>query len=105
MSITTIFAHTALVVHTLLPTSVVGCLLTSETPPTDGCAMKPIKAVYLLPFHHSYLNTFEESDLKIEEDFFKAHPSMGTFHNMVIVGTVIPPPQHDLSVIKVCLCV
>ena len=55
-----------------------------------------------LSVSHSYLNIFEESDLKIEEDFFKAHPSMGTFHNKVIVGTVIPPPQHDLSVIKVC---
>ena len=49
----------------------------------------------------SYLNIFEGHDLKTEEDFFKAHPDVGKFYNKVIIGTIIPPPQHEPSLIKV----
>lgn len=33
---------------------------------------------------HSYLNIFEEGDLRIEEDFFKQNPDKGVFHNRVV---------------------
>ena len=49
----------------------------------------------------SYLNIFEEEDLKIEKDFFKSNPDKGTFHNRMIVGTVIPPPQNDTKLLNV----
>ncbi len=49
----------------------------------------------------SYLNIFEEVDLKIEEDFFKANPHLGWFHNRVIIGTIVAPPQDDPSLVKV----
>ncbi len=49
----------------------------------------------------SYLNIFEELDLKIEEDFFKANPHLGWFHNRVIIGTIVAPPQDDPSIVKV----
>ena len=51
----------------------------------------------------SYLNIFEGHDLKTEEEFFKANPDVGKFYNKVIIGTVIPPPQHEPSLIKVQL--
>ena len=49
----------------------------------------------------SYLNVFEESDLKIEKDFFKSHPELGYFEKIPIYGTLEPPPQQDLELIKV----
>ena len=49
----------------------------------------------------SYLNIFEGHDLKTEEEFFKAHSDVGKFYNKVIIGTIIPPPQHEPSLIKV----
>lgn len=48
----------------------------------------------------SYLNVFEESDLKIEKDFFKSHPELGSFEKIPIYGTLDPPPQEDLEFIK-----
>lgn len=54
---------------------------------------------FSLPY--SYLNIFEEADMKIERDFFKKNPNRGTFYNRLIVGTVIPPPQDKLSLVKV----
>lgn len=48
----------------------------------------------------SYLNIFEEKDLKIEKDFFKSNPDRGRFYNKVIVGTVIVPPVDHLDFIK-----
>jgi hypothetical protein len=48
----------------------------------------------------SYLNIFEESDLEIERRFFESHPELGKFDNRVIIGSFLPPPQEDLSLIK-----
>ncbi len=38
--------------------------------------------------------------MKIERDFFKSNPDKGMFHNRIIVGTVIPPPQNDTKLIN-----
>ena len=57
--------------------------------------------VCLCYYFLSYLNVFEYFDLKIEKDFFESHPNLGQLYNKVIAGSVIPPPQDDLTVIKV----
>ena len=49
----------------------------------------------------SYLNPLEETDLQIEKKYFEKNASAGKFVNKVIVGSEIPPPQNDLSLIKV----
>lgn len=48
----------------------------------------------------SYLNVFDEKDLRIEEDFYTHNSSIGSFVNTVIIGTVIPPPQNSTSLTK-----
>ena len=61
--------------------------------------------IYLISmiFFYSYMNVFEEQDLKIEKDFFSSNPNLGQFHNRVITGALFPPPQDDTNLIKVCV--
>ena len=54
-----------------------------------------------LYFHFSYLNIFEEKDLRVEKEFFSTNPSLGKFDNKWIVGTLLPPPENDTSLIEV----
>ncbi len=49
----------------------------------------------------SYLNIFEEADLKVEEQFFSSNPSLGVLHKKPIVGSLIPPPENETAAIKV----
>ncbi len=49
----------------------------------------------------SYLNIFEEADLKVEEDYFSSHSSRGVLYKKPIVGTLIAPPENDEAAIKV----
>ncbi len=49
----------------------------------------------------SYLNIFEEADLKVEEDFFASHSSLGVLHKKPIIGSLIPPPENDEAAVKV----
>ena len=51
------------------------------------------------------MNIFEEKDLNVEKDFFSSNPSLGKFHNRWIVGTLIPPPENDTTLIEVHLFV
>lgn len=48
----------------------------------------------------SYLNFFEELDLKMEEDFFRANPKLGMVENWPMFGTIVPPPENDPDLIK-----
>ncbi|XP_065920115.1 uncharacterized protein [Dysidea avara] len=48
----------------------------------------------------SYLNVFEEKDYMVEKKFFEANPNKGTLYNKIIVGSLIPPPQNDLTLTK-----
>ena len=49
------------------------------------------------------MNVFEDKDLSVEKEFFGTNPSLGKFHNRWIVGTLIPPPENDTSLIKVLI--
>ena len=44
---------------------------------------------------------FEEKDLAIEREFFRKNPSKGDFLNIVVIGSEVPPPQENTTLIKV----
>jgi len=66
----------------------------------------------------SYLNVFEENDYMVEKKFFEANPNKGKLYNKIIskrmhthsytnhihsniVGSLLTPPQNDLTLVKV----